>query len=79
MPLQTIYRSPQLRGYRNKAEFTIGLDGRERPAVGFLLGAYRVRAPLRRSHLHALACAAMQPTHTRKHTHTHLVRVAHMQ
>ncbi|KAF6259134.1 hypothetical protein COO60DRAFT_1626180 [Scenedesmus sp. NREL 46B-D3] len=35
-----IMRSPQLDGYRNKAEFTIGLDAQERPTAGFLMGNY---------------------------------------
>jgi tRNA (uracil-5-)-methyltransferase len=42
LPLPGILRSPQLNGYRNKAEFTIGLDGEERPTAGFLLGNYVV-------------------------------------
>jgi hypothetical protein len=37
-------RSPQIEGYRNKTEFTIGLDQQEKPMVGFLLGAYVVSA-----------------------------------
>jgi tRNA (uracil-5-)-methyltransferase len=40
--LPGIMRSPQLNGYRNKAEFTIGLDGQERPTAGFLMGNYVV-------------------------------------
>jgi len=42
VPLQSIVRSPQIEGYRNKAEFTIGLDAQDRPAVGFLLGSFKV-------------------------------------
>jgi hypothetical protein len=41
VPLPSIIRSPQLEGYRNKAEFTIGLDAAGRPAVGFLLGSFK--------------------------------------
>lgn len=40
VPLPGIIRSPQLEGYRNKAEFTIGLDTAERPIAGFLAGNY---------------------------------------
>jgi tRNA (uracil-5-)-methyltransferase len=40
--LPGILRSPQLNGYRNKAEFTIGLDGQEQPTAGFLMGNYVV-------------------------------------
>lgn len=39
-PLLGILRAPQLEGYRNKNEFTIGLDRQERPTVGFLLGSF---------------------------------------
>lgn len=42
VPLPSILRSPSIEGYRNKAEFTIGLDAQERPAVGFLLGSFKV-------------------------------------
>lgn len=34
--------SSQVEGYRNKAEFTIGPNAEERPAVGFLFGAFKV-------------------------------------
>ncbi|KAK9841753.1 hypothetical protein WJX81_000856 [Elliptochloris bilobata] len=40
-PLVGIVRSPQLQGYRNKCEFTVGVGTDDKPAVGFLLGAYK--------------------------------------
>eukprot|EP00775_Hariotina_reticulata_P012842 gene12842-12969_t len=40
LPLPGIVRSPQLNGYRNKVEFSIGLDGAEQPTAGFLLGNF---------------------------------------
>ena len=33
-------RSPQVHGYRNKTEFTIGFDENRAPCVGFLYGAF---------------------------------------
>jgi hypothetical protein len=42
LPLPSVLRSPSIEGYRNKAEFTIGLDANERPSVGFLLGSFKV-------------------------------------
>jgi hypothetical protein len=37
-PLLGVLRSPQLEGYRNKSEFTVGYDTAGEPNVGFLLG-----------------------------------------
>ena len=39
--LEGIVRSPQLYGYRNKTEFSIGYGFDGRPAIGFLLGSFR--------------------------------------
>lgn len=39
--IDPIKGSPVITGYRNKCEFTVGLDREGRPAVGFLLGGYR--------------------------------------
>lgn len=40
-PLLGILRSPQLDGYRNKCEFSIGLGVDNQPTVGFLLGSFK--------------------------------------
>ncbi|GLC36836.1 hypothetical protein PLESTB_000777400 [Pleodorina starrii] len=40
-PLLGILRSPAIERYRNKSEFTAGLDEREKPSVGFLRGAFQ--------------------------------------
>ena len=40
-PLDGTLRSPVVNRYRNKTEFTVGLDVEEQPAVGFLLGAFK--------------------------------------
>eukprot|EP01025_Chloroclados_australasicus_P059008 TRINITY_DN744_c0_g2_i1.p1 TRINITY_DN744_c0_g2~~TRINITY_DN744_c0_g2_i1.p1 ORF type:complete len:715 (-),score=108.57 TRINITY_DN744_c0_g2_i1:65-2209(-) len=40
-PIEGILQSPQLHGYRNKTEFTIGFDLQEKPTIGFLLGAFK--------------------------------------
>lgn len=39
-PLLGILRSPAIEAYRNKNEFTVGLDAQDKPAVGFLMGAF---------------------------------------
>ena len=36
-----ILRSPVLDGYRNKSEFSIGLDVNEKPTVGFNIGLFK--------------------------------------
>ena len=40
-PLQGIVRSPVLRGYRNKCEFSVGPNREGLATVGFLLGAFK--------------------------------------
>ncbi len=40
-PLLGILRSPVLDGYRNKSEFSIGLDVNEKPTVGFNIGLFK--------------------------------------
>lgn len=40
-PPQAILRSPHVRGYRNKSEFTVGFDEARRPTVGLLYGLWR--------------------------------------
>lgn len=39
--MEPIKASPITEGYRNKCEFTIGMDTEGQPTVGFLLGGYR--------------------------------------
>lgn len=39
--MEPIKASPVITGYRNKCEFTVGLDADLQPTVGFLLGGYR--------------------------------------
>lgn len=39
--IEPIVPSPITSGYRNKCEFTIGIDAQEQATVGFLLGGYR--------------------------------------
>lgn len=41
--LEPIKPSPQVTGYRNKCEFTIGWDRESKPTVGFSLGGFRDR------------------------------------
>lgn len=41
--LEPIKASPQITGYRNKCEFTIGWDRESKPTVGFSLGGFRDR------------------------------------
>lgn len=39
--LQPIQKSPVTEGYRNKCEFTVGIDNEtQKPTVGFRLGSY---------------------------------------
>ncbi|GIL57709.1 hypothetical protein Vafri_12872 [Volvox africanus] len=40
-PLLGILRSPAIERYRNKSEFTAGLDEHEKPLVGFLRGSFQ--------------------------------------
>lgn len=40
-PMDSIHASPVTEGYRNKCEFTIGLDVDGKPCVGFRLGLFR--------------------------------------
>ncbi|GFR50158.1 hypothetical protein Agub_g12323 [Astrephomene gubernaculifera] len=40
-PLLGILRAPAIERYRNKSEFTAGLDEAEQPSVGFLRGAFQ--------------------------------------
>ncbi|GLI67852.1 hypothetical protein VaNZ11_012143 [Volvox africanus] len=40
-PLLGILRSPVIERYRNKSEFTAGLDEHEKPLVGFLRGSFQ--------------------------------------
>lgn len=58
--LEPIVPSPVLNGYRNKCEFTVGLDKEGLPTVGFLLGGFRegiltVENASDTLHTHALA------------------------
>ncbi|KAG2483662.1 hypothetical protein HYH03_017465 [Edaphochlamys debaryana] len=39
-PLLGVLRSPVIEAYRNKSEFTCGMDEQERPSVGFLRGSF---------------------------------------
>lgn len=39
--IEAIIPSPEITGYRNKCEFTIGVDTEGKPCVGFNLGQFR--------------------------------------
>lgn len=40
--MEPIRASPSTEAYRNKSEFTVGLDAEGRPTVGFRVGTYKV-------------------------------------
>ncbi|RLN90787.1 hypothetical protein BBJ28_00005759 [Nothophytophthora sp. Chile5] len=40
-PMDSIHASPVTEGYRNKCEFSFGLDAEDKPCLGFRLGLFR--------------------------------------